>query len=288
MKKLLLLLFLIPILNFAQSHRENYIAQYKAVAIREMKLYNIPASITLAQGILESGDGQSRLATKANNHFGIKCHNDWTGKKIYHDDDKKNECFRSYKHAEESYRDHSIFLSTRSRYAGLFELDRTDYKGWAKGLKKAGYATSPTYASALINLIETWELHQYDLEGLEGNILPEERILSLANGSKYVVLEEGETLEEIAKTYKRCLDKILRYNDISYEAVVQPGDKIFVRNKKKKGAQKYYKVAAGETMHSISQKTGVRLKWLYKRNRKSVGWQPQAGETIRLRGKVKS
>ena len=287
MKKLWLLLLLFPIFSQAQSKRTAYIDQWKDVAIREMRLYNIPASITLAQGILESGDGQSRLATKANNHFGIKCHKGWTGGKIYHDDDKKGECFRKYKNAEESFRDHSEFLSTRSRYASLFELDRTDYKGWAKGLKKAGYATSPTYATSLIKLIEQWELHQYDLEGLGDELLPEERILAMANGAKYVTLEEGESLEDIAKLYKRSLDKILSYNDFTYETQVQPGDKIFIRKKKKKGADKYYKVLAGETAHDIAQKNGIRLKWIYKRNKKPVGWQPKAGETIRLRGRVK-
>lgn len=287
MKRLWLLLLLFPVCSFAQSKRIEYINQWKDVAIREMQLYNIPASITLAQGILESGDGQSTLAKKANNHFGIKCHKGWTGGKVYHDDDKKGECFRKYKHAEESFRDHSAFLTSRSRYAALFDLDRTDYKGWAKGLKKAGYATSPTYANSLIDLIERWELHQYDLEGLGDELLPEERILAMANGAKYVTLEDGETLEDISKLYKRCLDKILDYNDLTYESTVKPGDKIYIRKKKKKGSSKYYKVLAGETAHEIAQKNGIRLKWIYKRNKKQVGWQPKAGETIRLRGRVK-
>jgi GR25 family glycosyltransferase involved in LPS biosynthesis len=287
MKKLLLVLFLIPLINLAQSRRQTYIDTYKNIAIREMKIYNIPASITLAQGILESGDGQSRLATKANNHFGIKCHNGWTGGRIYHDDDKKGECFRKYKHAEESFRDHSEFLSTRSRYASLFELDRTDYRAWAKGLQKAGYATSKTYASTLIKLIQQNELHQYDLQALDGDLLAEERIVTLPNKSKYVVLEEGENLEDLSNTFNRSVKKLLHYNDLTYEANVTPGDRIYIRAKKSQGSNKYYKVKSGDTMHSISQREGITLERLYWRNRKPVGWQPQQGETIRLRGRVK-
>src|SRR6056297_1976947 len=140
----------------------SYIEQYKDLAVREMKRSGVPASITLAQGMLESDYGRSTLAVKANNHFGIKCHNDWTGKRIYHDDDRKNECFRKYNDVYESFKDHSDFLTGVNRYDFLFELKITEYKKWARGLKKAGYATSPTYASKLINLIERYQLHQYD------------------------------------------------------------------------------------------------------------------------------
>ena len=140
----------------------DYIEEYKNIAMCEMKKNKIPASITLAQGILESGNGTSRLAREGNNHFGIKCHSDWKGRTMRQDDDAPNECFRVYKSAEESYRDHSEFLKNNSRYASLFQLDITDYKGWAKGLKKAGYATLPTYANVLINLIEDYNLQQYD------------------------------------------------------------------------------------------------------------------------------
>ena len=139
----------------------NYINQYKDIAIEQMHKYHIPASITLAQGLLESGAGKSELAQKANNHFGIKCHS-WDGKRIYHDDDKKGECFRVYKSAKDSYEDHSIFLSTGSRYAFLFKYSETDYVAWARGLKRAGYATSPTYADKLIELIKRYNLDQYD------------------------------------------------------------------------------------------------------------------------------
>ncbi len=140
----------------------NYIEQYKDIAMREMQEYKIPASITLAQGLLESGNGKSELSRKSNNHFGIKCHKDWTGKRTYHDDDEKGECFRVYDDPEQSYRDHSKFLAERQRYAFLFDLKITDYKGWAKGLKQAGYATLPVYANILIKLIEDYNLTQYD------------------------------------------------------------------------------------------------------------------------------
>ena len=146
----------------------DYIEQYKNIAMREMQEYKIPASITLAQGLLESGNGNSELAKKSNNHFGIKCHKDWTGKRTYHDDDEKGECFRVYDSPEDSYRDHSIFLKKGQRYAFLFELEITDYKGWAKGLKKAGYATLPVYANVLIKLIEDYNLTQYDQMVVKG------------------------------------------------------------------------------------------------------------------------
>jgi hypothetical protein len=288
MKKLWIILFLFPLVSLAQSKRQAYIDQFKSIAVREMRIYGIPASITLAQGILESGDGTSRLATQANNHFGIKCHDDWKGGRIYHDDDDKNECFRKYKHAEESYRDHSEFLHTRSRYASLFELDKTDYKGWAKGLKKAGYATSPTYADALINLIEQNNLHRLDLEGLEGELTFEDRTLRSKNGAKYMALIEDEKLEEIAQGSKRSIKKLLKYNDWTYEVALVKDDRVYIRPKKYRGATKTYTVKSGDTMHSISQQEAIKLKCLYWRNRKPVGWQPKAGEVLRLQGRVKN
>lgn len=164
MKNFAILLFLsFQYFSFSQSKTDTYIEKYSYLAIKEMKEFQIPASITLAQGILESGNGESRLATEGNNHFGIKCHG-WEGQEIYADDDEENECFRKYKKVEDSYRDHSLFLSKRGRYSFLFELDITDYKAWAKGLKKAGYATSPTYAEKLISLIERYNLQKFDVE----------------------------------------------------------------------------------------------------------------------------
>ena len=163
MKKYLFFLFLFfSLLGFSQSKTESYISKYSSVAVDEMNKYSIPASITLAQGILESGNGESRLAVDGKNHFGIKCHSNWNGKTIIVDDDEKGECFRKYSNVAESYRDHSLFLSERGRYSFLFAYKKSDYKKWAKGLKKAGYATNPKYASLLIDLIEKYELYNYD------------------------------------------------------------------------------------------------------------------------------
>jgi len=158
----LFFIFLSVVCANAQSKTENYISKYSSAAVDEMERYGIPASITLAQGILESGNGESRLAVEGKNHFGIKCHSNWNGETIIEDDDEKGECFRKYDKVADSYRDHSLFLTERGRYSFLFEYKRTDYKKWAKGLKKAGYATNPKYPSLLIDLIERYELYTYD------------------------------------------------------------------------------------------------------------------------------
>ena len=160
------MLNLIVVMLSAQTKTEQYIVKYNGIAVEEMNRYGIPASITLAQGILESGNGESRLAIEGNNHFGIKCHNNWNGKTIIEDDDEKGECFRKYPKAADSYRDHSLFLTERGRYSFLFEYKKTDYKKWAKGLKKAGYATNPKYSTLLIDLIERYELNKFD-KGVE-------------------------------------------------------------------------------------------------------------------------
>ena len=189
MKKILLFFALMPLALFAQRITpEDYIQTYKDVAMEEMREYGIPASITLAQGLLESGAGNSALARDANNHFGIKCHEEWEGDTYYMDDDEKDECFRKYVNAEESFLDHSIFLSSRSRYAALFELDITDYEGWAKGLKEAGYATNPKYAQLLIDRINLYDLMKYDQivlgerddDDQVPDIAPEDELLELA------------------------------------------------------------------------------------------------------------
>ncbi len=165
MKYVLILIYFIIVAGANAQHKtEQYIEKYKDLAIIEMKIYSIPASITLAQGILESGNGESKLAVEANNHFGIKCHNNWQGDVIYHDDDDDDECFRKYKYVEDSFRDHSLFLVNRSRYDILFQYDQTDYRSWAKGLSKAGYATNPEYSKLLINLINKYNLDEYDVE----------------------------------------------------------------------------------------------------------------------------
>ena len=197
------------------SVTEAYIDTYKDIAQSEMELYGIPASITLAQGILESGSGKGRLSTKANNHFGIKCHG-WTGKKIYHDDDKSQECFRKYNDAKYSFRDHSLFLSERKRYASLFDLKKHDYKGWARGLKAAGYATDRKYPQKLISLIERYELNRYDREVLglktkSNNNTQSDKVL-------YTVTK-GDTLYSISKRYNTTVEELQQINNLKDNAL---------------------------------------------------------------------
>lgn len=209
--------------NSYQYRVEDYIRDYATIAQEEMKLYKIPASITLAQGILESGAGNGDLTRRANNHFGIKCH-DWNGEKAYHDDDRKGECFRKYKHAKYSYRDHSLFLSGRGRYSDLFELDSDDYKGWAKGLRKAGYATDRRYPDKLIDLIERYELYKYDSDitqrPSEYTVRPQ-----TSQRSETHVVRKGDTLYSLSKKYSTTVEEIkkingLKGNDISIGQVL--------------------------------------------------------------------
>jgi len=193
-----------------------YINNYSGIAKEEMLQYGIPASITLAQGILESGAGRGTLTKKANNHFGIKCHSTWTGERVYHDDDEKGECFRKYRDPRYSFRDHSLFLSQRSRYQNLFTLKKRDYKGWAKGLKKAGYATDPKYPAKLINIIERYDLTQYDDEVLGGKVkianLDESKI------STYTV-QKGETLYSISRRFNMTVDALKEYNGLNSNTI---------------------------------------------------------------------
>ena len=191
---------------------EDYIRDFAPLAQEEMKLYKIPASITLAQGILESGAGNGDLTRRANNHFGIKCH-DWNGEKVYHDDDRRGECFRKYKHARYSYRDHSLFLSGRGRYAFLFDLDADDYKGWAKGLREAGYATDRRYPDKLIDLIERYELYRFDSE-----ITTRPTPVYTAKpktGSETHVVKKGDTLYSISKKYNTSVEEIRKMNGLN-------------------------------------------------------------------------
>jgi len=191
---------------------EDYIRDYSDIAQEEMKLYKIPASITLAQGILESGAGNGQLTRQANNHFGIKCH-DWNGEKVYHDDDRKGECFRKYKHAKYSYRDHSLFLSGRGRYSELFELDANDYEGWAKGLRKAGYATDRRYPDKLIDLIERYELYKFD-ENISGKSTRSYAAQPKTTSESHVV-QKGDTLYSISKKYDTTVEDIKRRNGLN-------------------------------------------------------------------------
>lgn len=272
---------------WAQSARWNsvyqgYIDQYKELAIEQMLKYHIPASITLAQGLLESGAGRSSLAVRGNNHFGIKCH-DWRGRTMYKDDDYQNECFRVYDNARQSYEDHSLFLSRQRRYAPLFQLRLTDYKGWATGLKRCGYATSPTYASALISIIELYNLSQYDrassydpyIAQRAGKDRPANQGDPLHpiyrnNDNYYVKVRKGDTFQSIGKEVGVSAKKLADYNERDRHARLQEGDILYLK-KKKKHASKEFKghihvVQPGESMYLISQRYGIRLKYLYKMN----------------------
>lgn len=281
---------------WAQKKRistEDYINSYKGIAISEMNKFGIPASITLAQGILESASGNSFLATEANNHFGIKCHRDWKGGKVYRDDDEENECFRSYKNPKESFKDHSLFLKNRSRYAFLFEEDIMDYKAWAKGLKKAGYATNKKYPQLLIGLIEKYELYKYDSntydEGEDdfdaSDYIISSPILKSDNGVKYWVAGEGDTFESLAKATDNRVAKLLEYNELNFEAKIKVGQIIYLQPKRRRSYRKIktHTVKAGDSMYDISQKYAVKLKYLYKRNKMTVGSQPKVGQVIELR-----
>lgn len=275
MKKALIILSMVLAAAWtisAQTPQEKYIAKYSAIAVNEMYRSGVPASITLAQGIIESGSGLSKLALDGNNHFGIKCHNKWTGKTIYADDDKKNECFRAYASAEDSFRDHSDFLRYKDRYKFLFEYETTDYKSWAYGLKQAGYATSPTYAHKLIKVIEDYDLTRFDTmtvavaESLNSEaeapaapveaVIPESpltiekaipsdvsvaeeyrfplnRQLYSRNGVPFIIALEGETYRSVAKSYHLFLKEILRYNDLIAEGILLPGTVVYLQPKKK-------------------------------------------------------
>ena len=206
------------------KHTLQYIKKYAPLAVLEMHKYDIPASITLAQGILESGNGRSQLASKSNNHFGIKCHTGWKGQKVYHDDDEKGECFRKYKFVETSYKDHSEFLSGRRRYANLFKLRKSDYKGWAKGLKKAGYATDKNYPKKLIKIIETYELYEFDkirekdLKRVKKETSKTERkpkIKTKKRVKKYYQVKKGDTLYSIARKYETSVTKLKKVNALT-------------------------------------------------------------------------
>jgi len=206
------------------SSAEGYIYDLSDIAMDEMRQYGIPASITLAQGILESGSGKGRLSVEANNHFGIKCH-DWTGAKIYHDDDAKQECFRKYSNVKYSYRDHSLFLTSRKRYMGLFRLNKDDYKGWAKGLKKAGYATDKKYPQKLIALIERYELYKLDAEVL-GNDMADEKIIMVVNDKHKVV--KGDTLYSLSRKYKTTVKTLQELNGLD-NAELYVGQVLYVK-----------------------------------------------------------
>ena len=304
-KKLSLFLFasLLNVSNVSAQMRWNsiyqsYIDQYKNLAIEEMLRYNIPASITLAQGIFESSAGRSELTVKGNNHFGIKCHG-WGGNTIYHDDDERNECFRAYDNAKQSYEDHSKFLSQNTRYRSLFSLQRTDYRSWARGLKACGYATNPVYADKLIELIELYKLYEldcaehydkfmakrggYDKPITQGMTL---HPIKIYNKNYYIIARAGDTFKKIGQEVDLSYRKIAKYNERNKNDVLQPGEVIYLK-KKQKHADKAYKgrphiVKPNDSMYSIAQFYGIRLKSLYKMNHLSPDYQLRVGDVLRV------
>lgn len=292
---LLLLVFVLhPVLSSAQSTLyQQYIEKYKDIAIREMQRYGIPASITLAQGLLESGAGTSLLAEKANNHFGIKTGGNWDGPYFVKDDDATNERFRSYKSVLESYEDHSLFLKNRKRYASLFQLSPTDYRGWAHGLKAAGYATNPEYAQKLISLIEIYNLHEYDLpktvvalvadkkhhaSSKNTNSNPTAKVaesrpaleISVCNGVQYVKARAHDTFATLSQETGISEKHLKKYNDAGEYYTLSPGEPVFLEKKpahvSKSLRGRAHRVLEGESLHSISQMYAVKLKSLQKAN----------------------
>ncbi len=300
-----------PVMGQYDAHTvEKYIQTYKEWAIEEMHRTGIPASIKLAQAIIESGAGTSLLAREAKNHFGIKCHAGWQGDTYHFDDDQKNECFRKYASVRDSYIDHSEFLRNRPRYASLFTIDPTDYVAWARGLKACGYATNPRYAEMLIKCIEDYDLHQWDLDPKDRQrwfaqqnqwprenkqtttepLRSEEQELSLqdrifeVNGVKCVEILPGETLAQLATAYRMSLRRLMRYNEIHDPTTDLPARRIYLEPKRNHGEEKEHRVQAGETMFDIAHLHAMQLEALYERNKMILGSQPATGEIIYLRG----
>ncbi len=313
MKRFLILLAAVSLsLGATKNPRLAYIEKYSSLAVLEMQRSGVPASITLAQALVESGAGESPLAVYANNHFGIKCHNDWQGKKYYKDDDRLQECFRSYDSVEDSYRAHSDFLRARDRYKSLFELDPTDYKAWAKGLKRAGYATDPDYAVKLINLIEDFQLYRFDqdvqvqvptpkeletarevpveersnLRYRESVTLPLSRPVYELNGVRFVLSIEGETYSSIAEANGLFLKEILRFNDLDSEQPMEPGTRVYISRKQKEGAYGlgvYVVDREDETLWEISQRFAIQLGKLRLYNAFRGGAPLEPGDAVLLR-----
>ncbi len=297
---------------------QDYVNSYKDLAITEMKRTGIPASITLAQGIIESDCGHSSLAREANNHFGIKCHDDWTGPTIRHNDNKRNECFRKYRKPEESFYDHSDFLKSVSRYSFLFNINSTDYKAWAHGLKKAGYATNPDYANMLIRTIEENNLWYFD-RGYVAAILPPQisdtvkgpltshsadstkKTVKLPSGNmtvlaraprvmennriQYIIVKDGDTREKLENEFQLLKWELSKYNELKNDFPLTPGQILYLQPKRDKAepGKEYYNTVEGDTMYLISQRYGIKLKRLYEMNRMTDGTEPEAGKKIWLR-----
>jgi LysM repeat protein len=294
---------------------QEYVETYKEIAVREMKRMGVPAAITLAQGILESECGNGELVKKSNNHFGIKCKNSWTAGGVKHNDDAIGECFRLYKTAEDSYRDHSNFLRGNQRYSALFNLLPTDYKAWSYGLKKAGYATNPKYPDLLIKCIEKYNLQQYSLLGADEvpvfdksqykddvavdssmvsgkfyiNTFPEDTSvvqsnmdvvdeIKIINGAKCIFAKKGTSLLVLATKNNINLNKILAYNELAEDGILAKDQFVFIQKKAKVGAEEFYTTQPGETLYDVSQKNGIQLQYLLNYNR-LTNYTPITGGT---------
>jgi LysM repeat protein len=314
-----------PLISSTEPSRSvsDYVNTYKDLAVNEMKRTGIPASIILAQGIIESDCGHSTLAREGNNHFGIKCHDDWRGQTIMHDDNRRNECFRKYQKPEESFYDHSDFLKNVARYNFLFNINPSDYKAWAYGLKKAGYATNPDYANMLIRTIEENNLWSYDkgyyVESLtphstdtvkesvntirsapapiyNSTISPRASFRNNAvsarvprvmenNRIQYIIVRDGDTREKLEEEFQLLKWELPRYNEIKSDFILTPGQILYLQPKRDKAepGKDFYDALAGDTMYRISQQFGIKLKKLYEMNRMAEGDEPEAGRKIWLR-----
>ena len=279
---------------------EVYIETYGNLAREHMDRYRIPASIKLAQGILESGAGMSELARKSNNHFGIKCHRDWNGPKVYAADDTPNDCFRQYSRVEDSYRDHSEFLVNGIRYRSLFNLSISDYKGWARGLQQSGYATDKAYANKLIKLIEDYELYRFDDPKYRGGVSRRQREAMrrqeisrvswthqpyITHGLVYVIAVDGDSFQSIANEFGFSEKDLLKFNEVPADFPLSEGDIVYFQKKKARADKPYveHTVQVGESMYSISQKYGIRLRNLYRLNKKNYEYVPEEGDRLKLR-----
>lgn len=287
-----------------------YIQRHYAEALRQMQRYNIPASITMAQGIVETGAGQSTLALEHNNHFGIKCHSSWRGKTAYRTDDRPNECFRSYDSWEDSYEDHSLFL-LKPRYSRLFSLPQDDYRGWAMGLQQAGYATNKGYANALIKIVENYELYTLDHGYLPSYIKGGKKHQETSVGRRkhtsqpptsqpdpnhmrpiytsyrllYILANHGDSYESIAQELGVSARKLAKYNETPLDYPLQEGDVIYLERKHSRADSTYtsHVVRVGDSMHRIAQRYGIRLEKLYQLNQKDEDYTPQEGDILLLR-----
>lgn len=287
--------------DFKRLTPQDYITRHKEDAVRDMIKTGVPASITLAQGMFESENGNSNLARNANNHFGIKCHKEWNGPTYIQDDDEKNECFRKYQSVLESYDDHSDFLRSRDRYKFLFDYAITDYKNWARGLKKAGYATNPEYANKLIKIIEENNLNLLDQAGISASVnkpeptlkpqktKPTVEIISkpaptsfVENHVPYVVAKKGDSWLSLAQQHEMMLWLLLKYNDADKNSSMTEGEVVYLKPKRNKTSADFHILREGETMRSVSQQYGIKLKQLYKRNHIEPYKEPSVGTRISL------